>query len=199
MIGIGCTVFLSCESRYLGAMLFTVGLISICNLGYALFTGRVCFLLEDGKQAIVPLLSCAFGNIVICVVYGILIQQFLPKVAAKATEICTPKLEQAPLQTLFLALMCGLLMYIAVLTFRKCTGVSRYIGIITCIPTFILCGFEHSVADVVYLSMSKLPFGQCALFLLLVFIGNSIGGLLFPALIWLKAKCGQKHSEPISM
>ena len=40
-IGIGGTVFLSCENRYVGAVLFSVGLLAICCMGLFLFTGRV--------------------------------------------------------------------------------------------------------------------------------------------------------------
>ena len=50
-IGIGGTVFLSCENRYVGAVLFSVGLLAICCMGLFLFTGRVGYLAEERSGA----------------------------------------------------------------------------------------------------------------------------------------------------
>lgn len=181
MIAIGGTVYLSCENRVVGALLFTTGLITICNQGYLLFTGKVCYALENDRSYIVQLLWIVLGNLVACILYGVAVQQYLPQIAEKAAGVCQTKLLQTGGQTFFLAVLCGILMYIAVVTFRNQTGVSRYVGIVTCVPVFILCGFEHSIADAVYLGMAGLPSGSWR-FLLIVLLGNAVGGLLFPAL-----------------
>ena len=44
LVGIGGAVFLACESRIAGAVLFSVALVGICLLGLSLFTGRVGYL-----------------------------------------------------------------------------------------------------------------------------------------------------------
>lgn len=41
LIAIGGSVFLSCENRYIGAMLFSVALLCICYRGYYLYTGKI--------------------------------------------------------------------------------------------------------------------------------------------------------------
>ena len=41
-IAIGGTVFLSVENKMIGALLFTVGLFTVCTFGFNLFTGKVC-------------------------------------------------------------------------------------------------------------------------------------------------------------
>ena len=41
MIGIGCVVSMSCENRYLGAFLFSLGLFCIVQFQYGLYTGKV--------------------------------------------------------------------------------------------------------------------------------------------------------------
>ena len=181
MIGIGGTAFLSCESRVVGALLFTTGLITICNMGYMLFTGKVCYALENDWRYAITLALITLGNLIACVLYGTAVGQYLPKVAEKAADLCQAKLLQAGGQTFFLGMLCGVLMYIAVVTYRRQEGLSRYIGIVTCVPAFILCGFEHSVADAVYLSMAGLPAGTWR-FLFIVLAGNAVGGLLFPVL-----------------
>lgn len=40
MIGIGCVVSMSCENRYLGAFLFSLGLFCIVQFQYGLYTGK---------------------------------------------------------------------------------------------------------------------------------------------------------------
>lgn len=181
MIGVGGTVYLSCDSRVVGALLFATGLLTICNMGYLLFTGKVCFALENSPAYLVTLAVIALGNVAVCVLYGAAARQFLPQAAEKAASACAAKLAQTGMQTFFLAVMCGILMYIAVVTFRRQQGMSRYVGIFTCVPVFILSGFEHSIADAVYLGMAGLPAGS-ARFLLIVLAGNAVGGLLFPVM-----------------
>ena len=41
MVGIGGTVYLSCESKVVGAVLFSVALLVICMLGIYLYTGKI--------------------------------------------------------------------------------------------------------------------------------------------------------------
>ena len=122
MIGVGGTVYLSCDSRVVGALLFATGLLTICNMGYLLFTGKVCFALENSPAYLVTLAVIALGNVAVCVLYGAAARQFLPQAAEKAASACAAKLTQTGMQTFFLAVMCGILMYIAVVTFRRQQG-----------------------------------------------------------------------------
>ena len=46
-IGIGGTVYLMAESKIVGALLFSVGLFSICTMNFNLFTGKVCYVFEN--------------------------------------------------------------------------------------------------------------------------------------------------------
>lgn len=56
LISIGGCVFLACKNRYVGAVLFSVALLCICLKGYALYTGRVGYIIESHKRVILPLL-----------------------------------------------------------------------------------------------------------------------------------------------
>ena len=64
------------------------------------------------------------------------------------------------------------------------------VGILFCVPVFILAGFEHSIADLFYFFTARIVNGEMAWFLLLVVVGNSVGGMLIP---WLKMAAGEKH------
>ena len=89
------------------------------------------------------------------------------------------KLEQQLLQTLIRAVMCGVLMYLAVSTYKEGRGI---VGILFCIPVFILSGFEHSIADMFYFAVSGIVSLKAFGFLWTVIIGNAVGALILPLL-----------------
>ena len=189
MVSIGGAVLLSCDNRYLGALLFCIALLAICYFGFNLYTGKVGFLLADHSAETLKLtFSGLLGNFLGTLLFGLLIAAALPSLREAALAACEKRLTQLPLQTLLRGCFCGLLMYVAVWTFREKKTV---LGILFCIPVFVLSGFEHSIADMFYFSLAGTVFrAQSLLFLLLVVLGNSIGGLFIPFLQLLK---GGRH------
>ena len=180
LITIGGSVFLACENRYVGAVMFSVALLCICLKGYALFTGKVGFLPEKhGKEELSVLLLGLLGNAVGTILGGWLIRAGLPKLGEAAETLCQAKLLQTPGQTLIRAVFCGILMYLAVSIYRD---QKKEIGILFCIPVFILSGFEHSIADIFYFAASGMVSLKAFAFLWIVIAGNSLGGMLLPAL-----------------
>ena len=180
LISIGGTVFLSCENRYVGAVMFSVALLCICFKGYFLFTGKVGYLPEKhSKKDISALLLGLLGNAIGTAICGILIRYALPAVGEAAEKACSLKLEQAVPQTFLRALFCGVLMYLAVSIFRD---KSTPLGIIFCIPVFILSGFEHSIADMFYFAATGSFSLDVLKFIVVVILGNSVGGVLLPLL-----------------
>ena len=183
-ISIGGTVFLSCENRYVGAVLFSVALLCICYQGYALFTGKVGFLPEKhDKDAFSVLLLGLLGNLIGTVVCGYLVRYALPAVGEAASAACLKRLTQVLPATIIRGVFCGVLMYLAVAVFRD---KKTPLGIFFCIPVFILCGFEHSIADMFYFAASGIVSAQAFLFILVVIVGNAIGGMLLPLLAKIK-------------
>lgn len=186
LISIGGCVFLACESRYVGAALFAAGLLSICYLGYYLFTGKIGYLAYDrSKQNIRSLAVGLAGNLLITLLVGLLIRFALPALGEKAFTICSAKLEQSFTVTFVRAVFCGILMFLAVQIFRE-KGTS--LGIIYCIPVFILSGFEHSVADMFYFGASGIADIKIVSFELAAVLGNTAGSLILPLL----GKAGDK-------
>ena len=43
-IGVGGSVLLSCDNRYIGSALFAIALLAICTLGLYLFTGKIGYI-----------------------------------------------------------------------------------------------------------------------------------------------------------
>jgi formate/nitrite transporter FocA (FNT family) len=84
--------------------------------------------------------------------------------------------------------MCGVLMYIAVDVFknRKSEDIGKYIGVFICVSVFILCKFEHCVADMIYFGMmnelSLFSF-KALKYIVIVTIGNGLGANLIPLTI----------------
>ena len=182
MISIGGTVFLSCENRYIGAVLFSVALLCICLKGYSLFTGKIGFIPEKhGKEEFSVLLLGLLGNAIATSVCGIAIRYALPAVGAKALEICSAKLDLSFGSALIKGIFCGVLMYMAVSIYRDHN--KNIVGILFCIPVFILCGFEHSIADMFYFAASGIVSLKAFGFIWIIIIGNAIGGMLPPALM----------------
>ena len=180
-IALGGSVFLACENRLAGAVLFSVALLCICMKGYALFTGKVGFVPEDHSGAALQLLFAGLlGNLLGTFLCGQLLRLGLPALGDAARTICTAKLAQAPAAALIRGVFCGILMYLAVSIWKER---QTPLGILFCIPVFILSGFEHSIADMFYFSLAGTVFqGRSLLFLLLVVLGNSLGGLFIPCL-----------------
>jgi formate/nitrite transporter FocA (FNT family) len=187
LVSFGGTVLLSCDNRYLGALLFCIALLAICWFGFNLYTGKVGFLaLDHGKKALCTATIGLLGNFLGTLLMGFLIFRALPVLREAALSACEKRLTQLPLQTLLRGCFCGVLMYIAVWTFREKKTI---VGILFCIPVFVLSGFEHSIADMYYFSLAGILFrGESLLFLLLVLLGNSLGGMFIPLLQRLRGK-----------
>ena len=180
MIAIGGSVFLSCDSKYVGAVLFSVALLCICYLGYYLFTGKIGYLANDFSKNNILNLSVGLAfNLIVTFLLGMLISFAFPNLTEKAYIMCTAKLEQEFLITFIRAIFCGVLMYTAVEIFKE---KKTPLGIIFCIPVFILCGFEHSIADMFYFGVSKIFTAKILTFELAAVLGNTVGGLILPLL-----------------
>lgn len=184
MVSIGGTVLLSVDNRYVGAALFSVALLAICYFGFNLYTGKVGFLWRaHGREELSAAFLGLFGNFLGTLLASALIILALPALREAALSACEKRLLQTPVQTLLRSSFCGILMYTAVWIYREKKTVA---GILFCIPVFVLAGFEHSIADMFYFALAGLFTLRAALFLLLVVLGNSLGGLFIPAVQSLK-------------
>ncbi len=179
-ISIGGAVFLSCENSVVGAVFFSVALLSICFMGLYLFTGKVGFLaVSHTVREIAEVALTLLGNLIGTFVGGILVSAAKPKLMENAIARCLPRLEMGVLPILITAFFCGILMYTAVAIYKE---KGSPLGIFFCVPVFILSGFEHSIADMFYFFCARMFSGEVFLFLLLVVIGNAVGGMFIPAL-----------------
>ena len=81
LITIGGTVFLSCENKTVGAVLFSVALLCICYKSYYLFTGKIGYIVEQHKkQDFLNLAVGLFGNLIATFLLGMLLRTVLPNI-----------------------------------------------------------------------------------------------------------------------
>lgn len=181
MVGIGGAVYMSCENKVVGAVLFSVALLSICFLGMYLYTGKIGYLAENfNGKTISALLAGLFGNFVGATGLGIVLSYARPGIVEKAQSACSAKLDCGIIKAIILGALCGILMFIAVKIFRDCKSIS---GIIFCIPVFILSGFEHSIADMFYFALAGMFSLSYIAFIICVILGNTIGAVGFCILL----------------
>ncbi|WP_298033595.1 formate/nitrite transporter family protein [uncultured Dysosmobacter sp.] len=181
-IGIGGTVFLSCENKVVGAVFFCLGLFAICTFGFNLFTGKVGYIFERPRSYTGFVLSVWLGNLVGTglVGYGIRLTR-IAGITEKAAAMCQAKLDDNLLSIFILSIFCNILMFIAVDGFQKNPHeVGKYIGIFLGVTVFILCGFEHCVANMFYFSAANVWGGRALLYMLVMTAGNTCGGVLIP-------------------
>ncbi|MBQ3527822.1 MAG: formate/nitrite transporter family protein [Clostridia bacterium] len=188
-VGIGGGVFLSClneGNKVVGAVLFAVALLTVCWMGLNLFTGKVGFMVESHKGADWSNLAMALlGNTVGAMLFGFLLRVGIPSVVEKCTEICTAKLSQSLPEALVRAFFCGIMMFLAVWIYREKKTI---VGILFCIPVFILSGFEHSIADIFYFTLAWTGGLKTVAYLALIVLGNSLGGIFIPLMMLLCKK-----------
>ena len=180
MISIGGSVFLSCMgiNMILAACLFSVALLCICLQGYSLYTGKIGFIVSDhSREAVSTLLLGLLGNVIATLVFGIALSYATPSIKDAAVMICEAKLDQELPAAFIRACFCGVLMYQAVSIFKNHN--KNIVGILFCIPVFILSGFEHSIANMFYFSAAGIFSIDVVIYILVVIIGNSVGAILF--------------------
>ena len=185
LVSIGGVVLLSCDDRYIGALLFTIALLAICLMDLYLFTGRIGFVAESfDKKMPAQLIVGLLGNFIGATLTGFAIRYARPALIEKAAASCQTRLDNGILRAFVLGCFCGILMYVAVKTYKQKGTV---LGIVFCIPVFILAGFEHSIADMFYFALAGMIDFAYLGFIIAVIFGNSVGAMLIAALYRLKS------------
>lgn len=173
LIGIGGMVFLACDNRYVGALLFSVALLSILLFRFNLYTGMIGYVTQQNAMFFADTLLAILGNFI-----GAFLAGWMRPQAGNVVALCQARLAKSVPTVLADAFLCGILIFLCVDAFKK---QNRVLPVFLCIPTFILCGFEHSIADAFYFASAQMLTASGApLFLLLVILGNAAGGLLIP-------------------
>lgn len=180
MIGIGGTIYLSMSNPVIGAILFSIGLLMICVYKMNLYTGMIGYVIENKLNYFITLIFTLVGNLIGTMLTAYLVLNTrIANISIKAKEISMIKIHDNYLSIFILAMFCGMLMYIAVNNYKKGEdSIIKYLSIIICVIVFILCGFEHCVANMYYISLAKIWSLKAILIMLVMIFGNSIGSIV---------------------
>lgn len=182
-IGIGGTIYLTLDMyssisvlfKVLGALFFAVGLYAICIHGLNLFTGKIGYVFDQKNY--LDLVLIWIGNFIGTWICAFLINHTRLYVVENITKMCETKMNDSLVSLLILGFFCGLLMFIAVDGYKKC---KNPLILFICVATFILCGFEHCIADMFYFSLADAWCLTSFIDILIITLGNALGAFLIP-------------------
>jgi formate/nitrite transporter len=179
-------------ARFLGGLVFSLGLILVIVGGAELFTGNALMTMAavDRRITIAQLLRnwgiVYFGNVIgavaLAVVFG-LSGLFDGPMGETAVKIAEGKIGLSAVEAFTRGALCNALVCLAVwLTFAARTAVGKILAIIWPISAFVLLGLEHSVANMYLLPQGVLAgaditAGAGLANLLWVTLGNILGGV----------------------
>lgn len=178
LIDLGAIIYLLQANAMIGSALFAIGLITILHFKLELFTGKAG-LYTQNKICLDKLGEVWVGNMIGTAFAAILIK-WTPigvELAEKANVIINNKIDNGIYANFIYGIFCGLLMYIAVSVWN-----SDKIFTIMPVMAFILCGFNHCVADMFYLHLGcESPLDY--FILIPITVGNFIGTNMLPWMI----------------
>ena len=169
LIGIGGFAYLSVDSPEIGSALFSLGLMAVIVLGCNLYTGKVGYIEKSGEIKTLALMCLKnfIGSGFVGLFAGM--QYF-----EKTSKICGVKLGQ-PLYMVFIkAFFCGVMIYLGVELYKKSKNT---LLVVFSIMVFILCGFEHCVANVFYFAAARVFSVQAVILIVVCIIGNAAGSI----------------------
>ena len=180
-ISLGGLASLTQDNKFIGSFLFTIGLFSVVFFELSLYTGKIGNL---NRHNIGEMIITLIFNVLGCLFMGVLAYYAYPSIVEKAKVLIENKENISIYQTFFSSMMCGILMYIAVTSYKS--GKNAIVSIALPVMVFINSGFDHSIANSFYMSVclnfTYLPYlGICVL-------GNTVGAVFFRILANVKDK-----------
>lgn len=187
LLSICCAVNLSAGNSFAGAFLFSLGLFAIMELHLGLYTGKVGYLAVKRPKYAGEVSITLISNTIGAFLGGWLISitRFGGILRAKSIPLMEAKIGDTPISMFLLSMFCGILIFIAVEGDKKCTQADDHVGALftTLIPVmiFIICGFNHSIADMGYFALSGFKnMDKALLYFVMIILGNGFGCMIIP-------------------
>lgn len=178
-------------ARFLGGVVFSLGLILVIVGGAELFTGNALMTMAavDRRITLTALfrnwalvyLGNAIGAVGLAAAFGMTSLLHGP-MGVTAAAIADAKAQLSPVEAVMRGALCNALVCLAVwLTFAARTAAGKILAILWPISAFVLLGLEHSVANMYLLPQGVLAGSAASPVALLanllwVTIGNVVGG-----------------------
>jgi formate/nitrite transporter len=195
-------------SRLIGGLAFCLGLVLVLLAGAELFTGNTLIIAATlskkvswgayAKNLVLIWVTNLIGSLLaVAIVYlsgfgdmngGLISSTFI---SLAATKVAIP-----PLTLLFKAILCNMLVCLAVwMSYAGRTFVDKFLAILFPVTAFVACGAEHSVANMFLIPLGALynfvggtgaaiDIVGIAYNLGMVTLGNMIGGIVLVGLVY---------------
>lgn len=159
----------------INGIVFSFGLTLIVLLKLNLFTGDILKIREGlNKNFILHCLKVYIGNFIGCFTFAMFLN-FCDYDLYKINTVADYKANLGFMSALFKGILCNMMVCTAsYLASRFDNIIDKVISIFIPITLFIVCGFEHSIANMFFFSASNVSWFN----LIPVTIGNIIGGVL---------------------
>lgn len=187
LLCVGCTVSLSVESKLAGSFLFSLGLFAIITFKLGLYTGKAGYMAMRPISYVGEVVLTLLGNIFGAAVGGGLLNltRFGDKLSQGAAAVLEAKIYDAPLSIFVLAIFCGILMFTAVEGNKQASAKGDNVGalfvMVLPVMVFILCGFNHCIADFSYFFISRCASAVGFIkYVAIVILGNAVGCMAIP-------------------
>jgi formate/nitrite transporter FocA (FNT family) len=206
MIGVGGTAFLlACNlfdtwGKLIGAVLFSLGILAIVMFEMKLFTGLISDIPEMGAKNFWKLPVCFLGNMLGVILAAMLVyySPLAASVVPQAQALISAKIyaDLWPIKALCSAILCGFLITLSIgaVKYAPRKGLSTTVGVMFPIIVFAFCGFDHSVANTLYIYFLGFSW-QAVGYLLMCVLGNIIGGVILPILSLFRTWSNTPHEK----
>ncbi|MCL2077730.1 MAG: formate/nitrite transporter family protein [Oscillospiraceae bacterium] len=183
-ISLGATAFLVIDNLVAGAIFFASGILLV-SIFHNMLVTRIFALYAFKEYKVSDIITALLGNAVGCIIYaGMLsITRFTNDRNMKSLEEKVMfRLNDDYLSLFILAVICGFIVAAACLTVKFLSenrGAALALSVIF-IAVFVICGFEHIVADIFFFTLYAYNFGFEPVMLpmlLVVAVGNLVGGI----------------------
>ena len=209
MIGVGGSAFLLAYSifgswgKLIGSLLFSLGILAIVMFEMKLFTGLISDIPEMGAKNFWRLPVCFVMNMLGVLVTAVLVyySPLADSVVPMAKEMMSAKLDAElwGVKAFCSSILCGFLITLSIgaVNYAPRKGLSTTVGVMFPIVVFAFCGFDHSVANTLYIFFLGYTWKAVG-YLLICVVGNIVGGVILPILslfrIW-SNKADEKKEE----
>ena len=170
LISFAGIAYLLCKEKGLSdvicSLVFSIGLISVIVLESNLYTGKIGYV--DSNQKAIDACIILVTNLLTAFLFGLLFRLTYGKINLMEIKM-NKDLERFFADSFF----CGVCIYIAVEGYAI---TKSFIPVIMGVFVFVICGWEHCVADTFYFGAGDMsPRGL--MYLLICILGNSFGSL----------------------
>lgn len=184
-ISIGAIAYLAIPNPIVASCFFAIGILLVLNFNNMLLTKVIPCLFAKIEFKIPDIVISLLGNAVGCIITGIFISatRLADIFYDKLGNIVNAKLDDNLLSLLIMAIFCGMLVgYASLASYKYKNGsFAQTFYVWLFITVFVFCGFDHVIANIFYFTCYAILFNfdlSMLLILLVIFVGNFIGGML---------------------